>query len=450
MIQPGSASTQPDALSAVRALCSRYEDLPQEAIFKEDMLRRGIAFSEAALRVAAHFKLKSYFIFSFDLRPLEELEKSENLRAPEEIALEGGPLGFRRTIVSVRINPASPYEVVVAPDRDDLLRLECDGEVLCEVSLQEAPPHYGNTLSSGKPLTEMAPTIEWGYLVYLTVYRKCQYFGFHEECRFCDINENFRQQKAAGRPYNTVKEVDEILEALEILNELDVEKRTGAYTITGGSVTRKLRGKDEAGFYLQYAEAIEKRFPRRWVSKVVMQALPADDLRRFHDAGVQIYHPNYEVWDPRLFAEICPGKEAYIGRDEWMRRIVDAGEIFGPSRVIPNFVAGVETAPPHGFETVEEALRSTGEGLDHFMSRGITPRFTTWCPEPLSVMGKDHGPAPLEYHAGLLRLWRDTLERHGLPAPPGYGDPGIGRAVFSVSAFMDVIDPATSVASLDD
>jgi hypothetical protein len=82
------------------------------------------------------------------------------------------------------------------------------------------------------------------------------------------------------------------------------------------------------------------------------------------------------------------------------------------------------------------------------MSRGITPRFTTWCPEPLSTLGKDQGPAPLAYHAGLLKLWRDTLLRHKLPAPPGYGDPGAGRAVFSVSAFLDALPAETPVAAL--
>jgi hypothetical protein len=204
------------------------------------------------------------------------------------------------------------------------------------------------------------PRSSGGYLVYLTVYRKCQYFGFKEECQFCDINENFRQQKRAGRPYNTVKEVDEILEALAIIDEEDVERRSRAYTITGGSIVEHLRGHDEAGFYARYAKAIEDRFPGRWISKMVVQALPRESLLAFRDAGVRIYHPNYEVWDRRLFSIICPGKERYIGRDEWMRRIVDAADVFGPSRVIPNFVAGVEMALPHGFATVKEALDSTG------------------------------------------------------------------------------------------
>jgi hypothetical protein len=194
-------------------------------------------------------------------------------------------------------------------------------------------------------------------------------------------------------------------------------------------------------FYCRYAEAIEERFPGRWLSKVVVQAHEPEAVQRFKDAGVRIYHPNYEVWDARLFDLLCPGKARVIGRETWIRRILAATDVFGAENVIPNFVAGIELARPHGFATVDEALQSTGEGLEYFMSRGVSPRFTTWCPEPLSVLGRDQGPAPLEYHAGLLRIWRDTHRRHRLPVPPGYGEPGPGRAVFSVSAFMDVLEP---------
>ena len=66
----------------------------------------------------------------------------------------------------------------------------------------------------------------------------------------------------------------------------------------------------------------------------------------------------------------------------------------------------------------------------------------------MSVLGRDQGPAPLEYHVGLLRLWRETLLRHKLPAPPGYGLPGIGNAVFSVSSFMDALPGDLEVARL--
>ena len=76
------------------------------------------------------------------------------------------------------------------------------------------------------------------------------------------------------------------------------------------------------------------------------------------------------------------------------------------------------------------------------LSRGVTPRFTTWCPEPSTPLGKENPDgAPLEYHVRLLEVYRETMEKHGHQPPPGYGPPGAGNAVFSVSSFMDTLAP---------
>ncbi len=427
----------------VEDLMQRFPHVPREAVIKEDLLRGGLAFDDSALsdNEDGEVKPKSYFIFSFDHRTLPELGTAALRRPPEEIVLTGGPYDLRRTVVSVRVNPDSPYRVMA--DDDGALRLFLDGRPIADVGLPPMPEYYRHRLSGGKSVMEIAPTIQWGYLIYLTVFRVCQYFGAKEECQYCDINHNWRQHKAAGRPYTGVKPVDEVLEAMEIIDRYDASGISKAYTLTGGSVTSKVDGLAEADFYGRYAQAIEQRFPDRWIGKVVAQALPKADVQRFHDYGIKIYHPNFEVWDKRLFGLFCPGKERYVGRTEWHRRILDSAEVFGPRNVIPNFVAGVEMAKPFGFGTVDEAIASTAEGLEFFMSRGITPRFTTWCPEPTTPLGRTNPQgAPLEYHIRLLEVYRATMEAHGLSSPPGYGPPGAGNAVFSVSSFMDSL-PAT-------
>ena len=426
----------------IESLMERFPHVPREAVLKEDLLRTGISFDDAALteNLDGEVKPKSYFIFSFDQRPLAELGEAARRRPPEEIALTGGPYGLRRTIVSVRVNPGSPYRVAVGDD--GTLALELDRRVVADVALPPMPEYYRHTLANGKSVMETAPTIQWGYLIYLTVLRLCQYFGAKEECGFCDINHNWRQHKREGRPYTGVKPVEDVLEALALIDRYDTDTVSKAYTLTGGSVTSTVDGLAEADFYGRYAQAIEERFPGRWIGKVVAQALPRADVQRYKDYGITIYHPNYEVWDKRLFELISPGKQRYVGREEWHRRIIDAAEVFGPRFVIPNFVAGVEMAEPFGFRTVDEAIASTAEGLDYFMSRGITPRFTTWCPEPTTPLGRDNpNGAPLEYHIRLLEAYRETLAKHGLKPPPGYGVAGPGNAVFSVSSFMDTLEP---------
>lgn len=410
----------------------KYLSIPMEAIVKQDVLRLGLSFDEASL-AGDNYKQKDYFIFSFDHVPLEEQEQTVRFRAPEEIRISAGHFKLLPTVISVRINPASPYRVKMTEKGPALFLDETN---LGYVEYPPVPKWYRHITQSGKKPGEVAPVIEWGYLIYLTIFRNCQYFGKDEECAFCDINHNYRQQRQAGRPYTGVKSLEDILEVLSWIDLEDDEAKV--YTITGGSVVTSLKNQSEVDFYLHYAEGIESKFPGRWMGKVVTQAWEKEDLLKLKNAGIQVYHPNYEVWDPQLFSKICPGKERFVGRDVWIKRILDSVDIFGPSHVIPNFVGGVELAKPYGFNTVAEAVRSTGEGLDYFMKHGVVPRFTAWCPEPYSALGPQEGP-PLEYFAELLTVWKATFEKHGLPVPPGYGEPGPGKAVFSVSAFMDVI-----------
>lgn len=415
---------------------TQFSDLPFEAVVKQDVLRQGLSFTAAALD-ATDFKKKDYFIFTFDRAPLADMP--DHKRVPEEIRIYtdhevGGVTGLQPTVISVRLNPDSPYKV----DRDAAgnVVLLLQNEPLSKVLYPPIPEYYKEQFSFDKPIGEVAPAIEWGYLIYLTVFRNCQYFGKDEECQFCDINHNWRQQKREGRPYTGVKDPAHIVEALEKIAASDSTAK--AFTITGGSVTGKLSGKDEVEFYLQYVRAMSDKLKERFISKMVIQAWQLDDCRKAVDAGVKIYHPNYEVWDAELFKKICPGKERFIGRDNWISRVVDSASVFGAMNVIPNFVGGVEMADGVGFTDIDAAVASTSEGLDFFMSKGIVPRFTTWCPEPFTPLGES-APPPLEYYLKLLRNYRAIHRKYALPVPPGYGEAGIGKAVFSVSAFMDVL-----------
>src|SRR6186997_3492977 len=118
----------------VEELMARFPHIPREAVLKEDLLRTGIAFDNAALtdNLDGTVKPKSYFIFSFDQKPLTELGAAATQRPPEEVALTGGPWSLRRTIVSVRVNPDSPYRGARV---EDGRRLSLEGGELAEVAL---------------------------------------------------------------------------------------------------------------------------------------------------------------------------------------------------------------------------------------------------------------------------------------------------------------------------
>ena len=91
----------------------KYPDLPLEAIVKQDILRLGISFAKPPQGPQNQYKTKDYFIFSFDMATLDELEaKGEQfLSAPEEVKFYGGEFDLKPTIFNVRLNPESPYQI---------------------------------------------------------------------------------------------------------------------------------------------------------------------------------------------------------------------------------------------------------------------------------------------------------------------------------------------------
>ena len=305
------------------------------------------------------------------------------------------------------------------------------------------PEYYRHTLANGKTVMETAPTIQWGYLIYLTVLRLCQYFGAKEECGFCDINHNWREHKQAGRPYTGIKPVEDVLEALAIIDEHDTERTSHAYTLTGGSVTtqgRRARGGGllrplRAGDRGALPRPLDRQGRRAGAPARGGPALPRlrdhdlpPELRGLGRASLPADLPGQgALRRPRGVAPADPRRGRGVraaARDPELRRRDRAG------------------ADRSGSATVDEAIASTVEGLDFFMSRGVTPRFTTWCPEPATPLGRDNPEgAPLEYHVRLLEAYREALERHGLRPPPGTARPAPGNAVFSVSSFMDVLAP---------
>src|SRR6185437_14947214 len=103
-------------IEVLEAVFARHASLPREAVIKADLLRLGMRFAPGALvrpvradgEPGREHQPKSYFIFSFNMAPMAQLDEEQKWRTPEEIALTGGPYDLRRTIVSVRLNPRSP------------------------------------------------------------------------------------------------------------------------------------------------------------------------------------------------------------------------------------------------------------------------------------------------------------------------------------------------------
>jgi hypothetical protein len=238
----------------------------------------------------------------------------------------------------------------------------------------------------------VAPISSGGATLFLDVFPACQFWGAKEECKFCDFNENTRQRKKFGYTVKTgqqkVEQVAEAVrvafkEAAEVSGEEWAFTRLDGYHISGGTILKGIGGMDEIEFYIQYVRAIRDKAGSRWPILLQIGALKEDDYKRLRDAGVDAVHSNPEVWGKEMFKNVCPGKYAYVGWEEWIKRVVKSVDVFGEGNVNPNFVAGVEMAKPFGFTDVDAAVKSTAEGFDYLMSHGVVCRYNSWCVEPL-------------------------------------------------------------------
>jgi len=199
------------------------------------------------------------------------------------------------------------------------------------------------------------------------------------------------------------------------------------------------KGPDNAAdFNIPYVEAIRERIGHRVPIVMITESQPMDRLRRMKEAGITTHNANLEVWDKDLFKTIAPGKEAYVGYDNWVRGLLDSVEVFGEGRVSPNMVSGVEMAQPWGFDNVKEAVASATEGFEYLMSHGVIPHLDTWCIEPGTRLA-DNPPVPLDFLIQANIAWYETWRKYKLPPFEGYGPMGSpGVAVYGNTGSVDM------------
>ncbi|MCA9540304.1 MAG: hypothetical protein KC620_15505, partial [Myxococcales bacterium] len=129
-------------------------------------------------------------------------------------------------------------------------------------------------------------------------------------------------------------------------------------------------------------------------------AIPRESMKRLADLGVRGACFNLEVWDPKQFARICPGKHAIVGRDRWLQSLDEAVEIFGDQNVMSAFVGGAELEGDGAFTDPQQALDSVIDSGETLIPRGIQPVYSLhW-----KMTGKHRGEEPIYSFDLFLRL----------------------------------------------
>jgi hypothetical protein len=226
-----------------------------------------------------------------------------------------------------------------------------------------------------------------------------------------------------------VKPVEDVVRVVEAVasDARKVDAGPHGFLLSGGTITKTLHGKPEREFYGEYIRAIKESATKPRVTFEV-NAGPREEMEWYKACGVDSIHLNMEVWEKHLFEWINPGKAHRIGWDNWVRWMCEAQEVFGKGGMQPSFVAGVEMARPHGYQSVADAVKSTSAGFEFLMSRGILPRPQQWRREPSTALCQEaeQPPVSLDFYVQLMRNWYEYYQKYRSNLPQfGKRSPGL-------------------------
>ena len=391
-------SAQSNRALTLDEVVEKYPDVPRFIALKIDVQRRGVHYTDEALKHVheSDHQLRGTYIFGSRDEALTPVPESLILRDGTTVLTDPTPL------------EQNPYQVDWVDGR---FALRDGGEFIEEVDLWPQPEFYGKKTSRGTEMKYVLTARPQRLNIFTSSF--CHFWTNDKGCRYCDIVNHLKQQKKEwGIPTRLHPEdVEETLrEAL---------KEPGRYTsmcLTAGSDTHGAELFDrEVDYYIETLQAVGRVFKtKKFPSQLISSAYNEKQLERLYEqTGLTSYTSDLEVLNQRLFEWICPGKTEFVGYQEWKQRLDRAVDIFGRGNVGTGIVGGVETAKPHGFASEDEALKSTLAEAEDLATKGVTTVYIVWVPRPGSDFRDQKSPS-LEYFVKLAKGLHELRVRYGL------------------------------------
>ncbi len=386
-------------------LLKEFQDTPQHIILHADILRRGIKQNEdlkqagrESCQTGVSSKLLMMIMKQKDLPPSQFHFKSDE------------------TTVDIKLNNDSPYEIKKV--NGNKYNLFCGDKNFGEVRFTKRPKYADLKTSDGQEcqylLMQRGP-----FCLLVSPFDLCAYFKTGDACKYCILSPTM-ELGIKKKQINAFPNPKILAEAVEIACREDVKLRD--LKICGGALYNI---KKEAEYYKKCLEAILERIDPPEEITIFSQAFDKDDQKELKEMGATNVIFNLEVWDERLWRELLPGKAKAVGREEWIKRLEDAVDIFGRGHVGTSFVAGFECAPKAGFLTREEAFNSHLTAYEYLIKRKIVPWFTLWTPNPLVGGFKEEDAPETRWYLQLGQKLHEMLERYEMYKDLGFTQYGI-------------------------
>ncbi len=376
---------------------AKYPDVSPVLLFKISLTKYGAVFSDRCL---ARLQERDYRFTKAEPFGIKLDIRNRDFYTP-------GPIVFRDGS-SVLCNFGEPYEspylLDYDPENDCFVALE-DGELVDVIDFVARPSFFDKTTSRGVPMDHIAGTCS-GQRLLINAFQRCRFWEEGTQCHYCALF-------SAG---TVLPEVD-LGDVRETVAEAIREPgRFSEISVSGGS---DFGGdppfSNEIERYIRVLGAIGESIGKDYIDLQLMApAYKKSDLRRIvANTPLTSYKPNVEIWDADTFRALCPGKEKWVGHDEWVRRICDAVEVFGKGQVYTQMVCGAELASNYGLKSAAEAIDSALEGCEFFAKNGVACYEEIWRPHRGEKLGWQQ-MQDLDYFIKIAVGFHDIHKAYGL------------------------------------
>ncbi|MEK7851763.1 MAG: radical SAM protein, partial [Deltaproteobacteria bacterium] len=215
-----------------------------------------------------------------------------------------------------------------------------------EVGVVPPPAFYEKKTSEGTPFAQIG-TVHGGYLT-ITPVAACDFFPKYESCKFCSANFIMGP---VGKKALSVREI------VEVVHEAFEEGIAEFVQLSLGF----LEGEGHGIASLEpYITAIKRNFD----TILAIEAHPPGKdawIDRTYAMGVDSIAYHLDIYNPEIFASICPGKARQIGRERYLDALQYAASVFPSGTVTSNLIVGLEP------------VESTIDGINHLTKMGVVP-----------------------------------------------------------------------------
>ncbi|MDO8669975.1 MAG: hypothetical protein Q7O66_00910 [Dehalococcoidia bacterium] len=400
-------------MSRVDELQKKYPSLPREIIVKWETLRHGIRDSDVLYKVGLWRRAAGGYQSLDHGVTAEEIAKQRPESVRPGYVLLPGPYYMKNGLgARIERDPASPYQIrESSPGRYALY----EGEDKIEDVYFSNPRHWVDDpeneprTSRGTPVTSLVTLNRRCFQI--APLRHCEYFDKGIQCKFCNYNSTHDQASAIGSKHAVSLNLDETLEAYKILGA-GVRLIEGRYQSGGISSREK-----EANLHFRFAEAVAKATPYTPHLTLGTQPVSKKDLVRLRDTGHAAIYYAMEVWEPEIFAEVCPGKNQRDGFEGYKEACEEAVEVFGVGNVAVNLVGGVSLMAASGHKTWQESRDSMIEALRWLIKTGVFPTFHCVRLGAGSIYGDNRANAakvpPTEYILDSALAHHELMKEYG-------------------------------------